>query len=321
MSMIDLPQAPTFTGLADASVPPRPTSIPTVLIVDDSPVDRRRTSGLVARRGDLRAIVASDGHEAMEQIARDEPAVVVTDLQMPGMDGLELVQEIRRLHPGLPVVLMTAYGSEDIAIKALRAGAAQYVPKRMMARVLVETLDAVLALAAFDSRRRRLQSCVETSRSSFLLENDPELIAPFIALLQEDLDGLGLCDGNARTRVGVALQEALANALYHGNLEVSSDLRQSDERLFYAEANRRRGDEPYRSRRIHVTADLDRDRAIYRILDDGPGFDTSRLDAPFDPESLMRVGGRGLLLIRTFMDETRHNQAGNEITLVKLRAR
>ncbi len=319
MSLIELPHAPTFTGLADASPPARTSSLATVLIVDDSPVDRRLTSALVTRRGDLRAVVASDGREALEAIERDAPAVVVTDLQMPGMDGLELVQEIRRLHPGVPVVLMTAYGSEDIAIKALRAGAAQYVPKKMMSRVLVETLDAVLALAAVDSHRRRLQSCVETSRSSFLLENDPDLIAPFIALLQEDLDGLGVCDGNARTRVGVALQEALANALYHGNLEVSSDLRQVDERLFYAEADRRRGEEPYRSRRIHVTADLDRDEAVYCIRDDGPGFDTSRLDAPFDPESLMRVGGRGLLLIRTFMDEARHNHAGNEITIVKRR--
>ena len=178
----------------------------------------------------------------------------------------------------------------------------------------------MLTLADVDSRRRKLLDCVASSRSSFVLENDPELISPFIAMLLDGLDGLGVCDGNARTRVGVALQEAISNAMYHGNLEVSSDLRQEDERIFYAEAARRRREEPFRSRCIHVTADLDRDTAVFRIRDEGPGFDTSQLDAPFDPESLTRVGGRGLLLIRTFMDEARHNPTGNELTLIKRRS-
>ena len=64
---------------------------------------------------------------------------------------------------------------------------------------------------------------------------------PLIQMLQEDLGGMGVCDATARMRVGVALQEALANALYHGNLEVSSDLRQDDEREFFKLANQPEG--------------------------------------------------------------------------------
>ena len=59
------------------------------------------------------------------------PAVVLTDLQMPGLDGLALVQEIREKYPRLPVILMTAHGSEDVAILALRAGATNYVPEEV----------------------------------------------------------------------------------------------------------------------------------------------------------------------------------------------
>ena len=120
-----------------------------------------------------------------------------------------------------------------------------------------------------------------------------------------------------RIRVGIALQEALTNALFHGNLEVSSSLRQEDERLFFDEAEARRRQEPYTSRRIRVIVRVDHLAATFIIGDEGPGFDTSRFDQPIDHEDLVMIGGRGLLLIRTFMDEVIFNAAGNSITMVK----
>lgn len=303
---------------SDETVPPEAPAA-TILIVDDSPVDRRLASAFIARRTSLRPLVACDGREALEMIAKCVPAAVVTDLQMPGLDGLELVEAIRASYPGLPVILMTAHGSESIAVRALAAGAANYVPKKSLAADLADTVEAVLRASNVDLRRREVLRSVEVTCSTFRLQNDPELIAPLVAVLQEDLDGLGICDGNTRTRVGVALQEAISNAIYHGNLEVSSELRQEDERVFYAEADRRRRIAPFRDRTIHITTELDRESATFRIRDEGPGFDTAALDAPFDPESLMRVGGRGMTLIRAFMDEARHNAEGNEVTMVKRR--
>jgi anti-sigma regulatory factor (Ser/Thr protein kinase) len=141
-----------------------------------------------------------------------------------------------------------------------------------------------------------------------------------VDLLMEEFDALDLCDATARMRVGVALQEAIANAVYHGNLEVSSDLRQDDEREFYALVDRRRAIDPFRSRRIHVQVLVDRDEARFVVRDEGPGFDTSRLGREIEPEDLMRVGGRGLLLIGAFMDEVAHNAAGNAITMTKRRS-
>jgi CheY-like chemotaxis protein len=289
----------------------------TVLIVDASAIDRRIAGSIVEKFSGLRPSYAGNGQEALESIALEEPAVVLTDLQMPGMDGLRLVQAIRANYPRLPVILMTAYGSEDVAIQALRAGATSYVLKRVLGRELPETLRHVLDVAGVDRRRQKLLGSMERRESAFRLENDPELITPLIQLLQEDLGGMWLCGDSARMRVGVALQEALSNALYHGNLEVSSDLRQEDEREFHALASFRKREQPYRDRRIHIEARIDRDSATYTIEDEGPGFDTSSLDRPIDPEDLMRIGGRGMLLIRTFMDEVSHNEKGNRITLVK----
>jgi CheY-like chemotaxis protein len=291
-----------------------------VLIVDDYGIDRRLAGALVAKVPGLRATFAADGAEALAALTAAPPAVVLTDLQMPGMDGLALVEAIRARHPEVPVVLMTAHGSEEVALQALRAGAASYVPKRLLARELAGTLRQVLGIATAGRTRRRLLGGLERREVWFRIENDPALIAPLIELLQEDLTGMGVCDASSRLQVGVALQEALANSLYHGNLEVSSDLRQDDERLFFAEAGRRRGLEPFRSRRIHVEARFEPEAATYVIRDEGPGFDTAVWNREPDPEDLMRIGGRGLLLIRTFMDEVAHNALGNQVTLVKRRA-
>jgi anti-sigma regulatory factor (Ser/Thr protein kinase) len=168
-----------------------------------------------------------------------------------------------------------------------------------------------------DRRRRDLFQCVERRESIFDIGNDPEMIGPLSLLLQEELDGLGILDRPAQIRIRVALQEAITNALYHGNLEVSSDLRQDDERIFYDLAEQRRGLEPYKARRIRIATRLDRRKATFVVGDQGPGFDTSRIDKPIDPEDLLRIGGRGLLLIRTFMDEVTFNATGNVITMVK----
>src|SRR6185503_14693176 len=93
------------------------------------------------------ARTAANGVIALEEVRRDVPTVVLTDLQMPEMDGLELVKRLKQDFPGLPVILMTAHGSEEIAVEALRSGAASYIPKKNLDRDLARTLEAVLALS------------------------------------------------------------------------------------------------------------------------------------------------------------------------------
>jgi CheY-like chemotaxis protein len=104
-----------------------------VLIVDDSLVDRHQAGSLLETppggldrpgSGRLTATYAADGREALTAIERALPDLVVADLRMPGMDGLELVEILKAKYPPLPVIIMTAYGSEDIALLALQRGAA-----------------------------------------------------------------------------------------------------------------------------------------------------------------------------------------------------
>jgi anti-sigma regulatory factor (Ser/Thr protein kinase) len=117
-------------------------------------------------------------------------------------------------------------------------------------------------------------------------------------------------------QLGIALHEALANALYHGNLELDSELRQfDDERPFYREAIRRRSEPPYRDRKITVDSRVGRAAARFTITDEGPGFETALASRPLEADDLNRIGGKGLLLIKAFVDRVTFNDRGNQIEL------
>jgi CheY-like chemotaxis protein/anti-sigma regulatory factor (Ser/Thr protein kinase) len=299
--------------------------MPKVLIVDDSAFDRQRAGKLLELRpgepalefaGELGVVYASDGQEALTVIEAEKPDVVVTDMQMPGMDGLNLVRRVRVKHPLIPVILMTSQGSEEIAIEALRRGAASYVPKRNLAQDLRDTVEVVLASAEAKRDHARLLECLKQTESHFVLDNDPSLIPPLVGHLKDCLFRMSGSDETGLVRVTMALREAVLNAMHHGNLEVNSDLHLQDERAYHRLVEERRRQEPYRSRRVHVTATDSPGESVYVVRDEGPGFDPSKLPDPTDPANLEKVSGRGLLLIRTFMDEVRHNAKGNEITMV-----
>ncbi len=120
------------------------------------------------------------------------------------MDGLELVQQVRDRFPSIPMILMTAFGSEDAAMRVLRAGAANYIPKKDLARDLVETVRGILRMSTVDRHRRQLLHCLNCRESAFLLENDPNLVASLLELVQEELDGLEVAfnaAGNSITMV------------------------------------------------------------------------------------------------------------------------
>lgn len=289
----------------------------TILVVDDSEVDRRHVGGLLAKEAEWDIDFAEHGAAAMEKIRQLPPDLVVTDMKMPVMNGLELVSTIRREYPLTPVILITSEGSEEIAIQALRLGAASYSPKSALARDLVETVRSVLSVSSEKRMSARLLERLVGKSLSFVIENDSGLIPPLVGYLQEQLLPELLFGDSDRIRVGVAMEEALVNALYHGNLEISSELKQEDDEKFYSLARQRRFEQPYCERRIRVDASLSGSEVKVVVRDDGPGFDPTCLPDPTDPQNLERPCGRGMLLIRTFMDEVNHNPRGNEITMIK----
>ena len=97
-----------------------------ILLVDDSELARHKMNQLLSADSTMEVEFAVDGLDALEKFPAVKPKVVVTDMVMPRLDGLTLVQELRRKSPGLPVILVTSEGSEDIAAKALRSSSSPF---------------------------------------------------------------------------------------------------------------------------------------------------------------------------------------------------
>ena len=294
----------------------------TVLVVDDNKMDRKLAEAALGTHGGHHVLFAANGVEAMATLEQWPADIVVTDMHMPRMDGLTLVGEVRKKYPQVPVILITGAGSEDSAAEALRVGASSYVPKSVLVRDLPQVVDRILGLTGQDRIHPRALQCLVTTVLQFEVPSDDQLIRPVVNNLQQHVRRLMICDDSGILQVGVALDEALSNAVIHGNLQVDSAIREqsSDGPMLYAQQIReRRGQSPYRDRQVRVTARLSPREAIVVITDQGPGFDHRRAPDPTDPSQLEKASGRGIFLMRNFMDEVRYNERGNEVTLIKRR--
>jgi CheY-like chemotaxis protein len=293
-----------------------------ILVVDDSCVERSLASALLSEQAGFRVCFAEDGCQALDKMRQSAPDLVITDLVMPEMDGLELVRATRREFPSIPVILMTAYGNESLAVDALYEGAASYVPKAKRAERLVETVNRVVARTLANRRPNQLKNCLGKLDATFYLDNDPDSIPPLLDYVQLLVGGLELSDETEQIRAGLALEEALVRAMCHGNLELTAeDLdrgRTAGPDGLNEVIARRRSKSPYRDRKIELEVHVTNRTARFVVRDGGDGSDREP-DRRFTRQDCFEKGnGIGIALMNMLMDNVSYNDIGNEVTLIKV---
>jgi len=136
----------------------------TVLAVDDDPATREMVAELLEESGYVVTIAAS-GDDAIRMARETEFGVTLTDLHMPEMDGLQLLAALRELRPNTPVILMTAFGSIATAVKAMRAGALDYVTKPFNSESLLEALERAFERRDLEDESRKTHPATEDTDS------------------------------------------------------------------------------------------------------------------------------------------------------------
>jgi hypothetical protein len=217
---------------------------------------------------------------------------------------------------------MTAYGNESIAVRALEAGAASYVPKSRQAELLADTVQRVLARSQAEQQQEVPAKNLVELQCKFALDNDPNLIAPLINWLQSYVGEISITDYNDRVRAMVALEEAILQAMYHGNLEFTEDeldemRRDPKSGRFSSLVQYRRGAPEICNRRVKVAVSITSEGSRFTIRCEGAGLQKPDITEYASGECFETGNGRSPMLMRGLMDEAFYTDDGNEITLVK----
>jgi two-component system NtrC family response regulator len=114
-----------------------------ILIIDDDESFRRVLQyNLQKERYDVSSV--PDGDTGLKRLEKEAFGVVITDIKMPGMDGLEILRRVKTLYPEILVIMITAYGSIEMAVEAMREGAHDYITKPLNREALLVTLKKAL---------------------------------------------------------------------------------------------------------------------------------------------------------------------------------
>ena len=290
----------------------------TILIVDCSDEERATIRKLLEGKPKWKLLDVASAAVAKDILRRQQIDMVLVDLTTAGKPEEHFLEYLRLELTQIPAVLLTTGNDDAALVEALGIGALSYVPKSMLARDLVVTVERLLGLTGCRRRDGRLLDSLTRTRCEYeVAGNDLSLIPTTIGHLVDTAEDFGVTTHGNRTQIALALDEAMSNAIIHGNLEVSSEHREGNGQAFHQLIRERRTRPPYSSRVLRVEAEFQFDEARYTIRDQGPGFDPETVSDPTKRSNLEKPYGRGLFLIRAFMDEVIFNSEGNRITLVK----
>ena len=129
---------------------------PTIMIIDDEPSILKSLSGLLSDEG-FEVITASNGYEGLKLIEEKSPDLVLLDIWMPGIDGIETLKEIKRHHPFLQVIIITGHGNIETAVKATKLGAFDLIEKPLSIDKIIVDINNALNFRRIEEENRYLR--------------------------------------------------------------------------------------------------------------------------------------------------------------------
>ncbi|HXZ44338.1 MAG TPA: response regulator, partial [archaeon] len=148
-----------------------------ILVIDDDESLRRVLEYNLAQEG-YAVLSAASGEQGLELLKKEGADVVVTDVRMPGMDGLQVLEGVRKVDPNIQVVILTAFGTIEMAVEAMKAGAFHYISKPFNRDELKLTLKKALQLKELERENVTLrQELKERSGLQTIIADSPQMQA------------------------------------------------------------------------------------------------------------------------------------------------
>lgn len=288
-----------------------------ILLVDDDEITLTLLENILRHAG-FEVLTSADGQEGLRRFIESAPELVITDIQMPNMDGLQLLHAIRERSAQTIVIMNTALGSEQYAVQALREHANDYLSKPVNAQVLLGLIHKYAAALADGLRDRQVSRFVDHRELAMTLDNNLQL-APDISGFLAD-QAVGVLSPDDLPMIRMALLELITNAIEHGNMGISKSMKSAllqNGNDYLAFLEQRMSDPELSRRRVRVQTRIERAFCEWVITDEGEGFDWRALPREFTPDILFATHGRGVLLSRLQFDEMEYLGAGNIVRVLK----
>lgn len=203
-----------------------------ILIVDDHPIFRQGLAQLINQENDLCVCgEADDYHGALKAVEEMKPAMVIVDITLKDMSGIDLIKEIRKLHKGINMLVISMHDESLYAERALRAGAKGYVMKQEAADSIVQAIRQVIAGGIYASPKM-----TEQMLSRFVDGSSDSVESPLKALTDREIDVFQLIgEGLGISEIGLRLHLSVKTiGTYRERIKEKLNLKNSTELLRYA---------------------------------------------------------------------------------------
>lgn len=289
-----------------------------ILIVEDEE-GIRLWMEKVLTDGGYQVKCAEDGEQGLKLFNNFQPEIVLSDINMPNMNGLEMLEEIRKIDPNSLFIIITALNESQLILQALRLKANDYLVKPLSGKdllILVQKYSDILENRTPD---REVLGMIYTRTLGMKVTNRLDLVSKIIDRLMQETEHV-ISPGD-RLGIHLGLAEIIINAIEHGNMGITYKEKSKavDGTIYeWNELLKERCESPeYGNRLVDIKFQMTKNRCEWLITDQGEGFNWKLLPDPNSLESLNESHGRGIMLANLSFSEITYLGKGNQVRLVK----
>ncbi|MBF0499075.1 MAG: response regulator [Candidatus Riflebacteria bacterium] len=289
-----------------------------ILVVEDDDATRFLLLKIVKDMGhETRS--ASNGVEGLKEVTAFHPDVIFSDINMPEMDGLEMLERVRKTDPNTLVIINSTLDSPKYTLRALQLKANDYVIKPFSEKDITSVVEKYADILSNRTLDREVLGMMYRRDLGMKISNRLDLVGKIVDRLMLETDhAIPLQD---RLGIHLGLAEILVNAIEHGNLgityEQKSKALEDADNGWHKLFETRRQSPPYAERLVDLQFKMDKKACEWLITDQGTGFDLKKLPDSRDPEAMFALHGRGIVLARLQFSEVEYNDTGNQVRLKK----
>jgi len=287
-----------------------------VLIVEDDIVSRELFRVVIQKEG-YDCQFAEDGIQGLEIFNEFLPDVVISDIRMPRLDGIELLKRIRKVERNVIVIMVTAHGNEDIALQALQSGANNYLKKPVSLDELKVQLERYKSVLDNTLHKQDVSSLVKDQELNLSIESNLDYVPVLAEYLTQKVKHVFTPSELISLELG--LSELILNAIEHGNFGITSrDKKTALEQNTLVELyNEKRNQTEFSQRKVQIKFVKNTHSCEWIIKDEGEGFDWRLLPNPDVQKSHDELQGRGVYISKLQFDDIQYLGIGNTVSAKK----